>query len=119
MTWTLAQIKEHNERIARAEAEARRALSHAVPEHKPAPALVPEEKRSAPRPWKITVRFVGRRTRLLDPDNFAGSCKSLLDGLQRAGLIPDDSPGCIILQTEQEKVAHVRHEETIITIEYP
>jgi hypothetical protein len=36
--------------------------------------------------------FTGYRVRPLDPDNFAGSCKDLLDGCRHAGLIPGDEP---------------------------
>lgn len=63
---------------------------------------------------RARVRFVGYRVRPLDPDNFAGGCKDLLDGLRHAGLIPGDEPWRIIFETEQEKVAHFDEERTVI-----
>ena len=68
---------------------------------------------------RITVRFVGHRVRPLDPDNFAGGCKDLLDALRHAGLIHGDEPWRIDFQTRQEKVAHRSEERTIIEIDYP
>lgn len=68
---------------------------------------------------RITVRFVGRRVKPLDPDNFAGSVKDLLDGLRHMGAIDGDEPWRIILETEQEKVAHYEEEETLIYITWP
>lgn len=65
---------------------------------------------------RIVVRFIGYRIRLLDPDNFAGGCKDLLDGLRHANLIPDDSPDKIIFVTEQKKVAHRSEERTEIEL---
>lgn len=84
-----------------------------------APALgraVQGEKQSVGR---IRVSFTGYRVRPLDPDGFAGSTKDLLDGLRRAGLIPDDSWRHIKLETEQEQVAHFNEERTEITITWP
>ena len=68
---------------------------------------------------RIRVRFVGRRVRPLDPDNFAGSVKDALDGLRHVGLIDGDEPWRIVLETEQEKVRHREEEETVIIITYP
>ena len=68
---------------------------------------------------RITVRFIGYRTRPLDPDNFAGGCKDLLDGLRHAGLIPGDEPWSIIFETAQEKVKTYAEECTKIEIEIP
>lgn len=68
---------------------------------------------------RVKVRIVGLRARPLDCDNYAGSTKDMLDGLRHAGLIPDDAPWAITLQTEQVKVAHRKDECTIIEIEYP
>ncbi len=68
---------------------------------------------------RIIVRFVGYRTRPLDPDNFAGGTKDLLDGLRHAGLIVGDEPWRIIFETEQIKVQTRAEERTEITIEYP
>ena len=74
---------------------------------------VPGAKESVPR---ITVRFTGYRTRPSDPDNFAGSCKDLLDGLRYAGIIPGDEPWKIIFETTQVKVRSRREERTEIEV---
>lgn len=68
---------------------------------------------------RISLRFIGYRVRPLDPDNFAGGTKDLIDGLRHAKLIPNDSPEAITLETEQVRVAHRKDECTIIDIEYP
>lgn len=68
---------------------------------------------------RVRVRFTGYRVRPLDPDNFAGSCKDLLDGLRHSGLISGDEPWSIIFETEQKKVPSFTHEKTVITIEFP
>lgn len=66
---------------------------------------------------RITVRFTGYRCRPLDPDNFAGSCKDLLDGLVHAGLLHGDEAWRIRLQTEQEKVSAYAQERMLIEID--
>lgn len=63
------------------------------------------------------VCFVGHRVRPLDPDNFAGGCKDLLDGLRHARLIPGDEPWRITFKTEQVRVSHLREEGTQVIIE--
>jgi len=64
-----------------------------------------------------SIRFVFRRTRLVDVD--ALNPKDLIDGLVKAGLLPGDKVGQIILEPmEQIKVAHRCEEETVITIRY-
>jgi hypothetical protein len=68
---------------------------------------------------RTTVRFVGYRVRPLDPDNFAGSVKDLLDGLRHARLIPGDESWRIRLETEQVKVNHFKEEKTTIEITTP
>jgi len=68
---------------------------------------------------RVTVRFTGYRVRPLDPDNFAGSVKDLLDGLHKSGVIDGDEPWRIILQTDQVKVSSFKEERTEIVIEYP
>lgn len=82
----------------------RRALEHSLP----------GKEESLPR---VTVRFIGYRVRPIDPDNFAGSCKDLLDGLRHAALIRGDEPWRIRFETEQCKVAHYAQEKTVIEIE--
>lgn len=80
---------------------------------KPLGKTVRREEESLPR---ITVRFIGYRVRPLDPDNFAGSCKDLLDGLRHAQIIPGDEPWRIRFETEQTKVASFKEERTEIEI---
>ena len=93
-----------------------RPLPHAQPQRHEAPALGGADEGKAQGVPRIAVRFVGRRVKPLDPDNFAGSVKDLLDGLRHAGLIPGDEPWRIRLETEQVKVAHFHEEATEITI---
>lgn len=66
---------------------------------------------------RVKVRFIGYRVRPLDPDNFAGSCKDLLDGLHHYGLIKGDEPWRIIFETAQEKVKTYKEEKTLIEID--
>lgn len=72
--------------------------------------------RTAQSPSRYVVRITGYRVRLLDPDNFAGGCKYCVDTLRYAKLIPDDTPECIRLETEQVKVASKAEERTEIEI---
>jgi hypothetical protein len=93
-------------------------LSRAIPQSDQAPALgsaIPGKVQSVPR---VTVRFIGYRCRPLDPDNFAGGCKDLLDGLRHAALILGDEPWRINFETRQEKVRSRCEEKTVIEIEY-
>lgn len=83
---------------------------------KPLVKAIPRETESLPR---IVVRFIGRRVQPLDPDNFAGSVKDLLDGLRHAGLIPEDGYQDVRLITEQERVRSFGEEETLIEITWP
>lgn len=93
-----------------------------VPDAKPkcdkAPALVPADARKEAGIPSVTVRFTGFRVRPLDPDNFAGSIKDLLDGLRHASLIPGDEPWRIRLETEQVKVRSYKEERTEIIIDF-
>jgi hypothetical protein len=68
---------------------------------------------------RVVVCFKGYRVRPLDPDNHAGSCKGLLDGLRHAHLIKGDEWWRIIFQTEQERVSRFSEERTEIEIIYP
>jgi hypothetical protein len=86
--------------------------------HKEA-ALGGAAKRKAKSVERVVVRFTGYRVRPLDPDNFAGSTKDLIDGLRRAKLLHDDSWKDIRLETEQEKVKTFAEERTVIEIIYP
>ena len=91
-------------------------LSHPVPERHQAPALGTAVSGETQGDERITVRFIGYRVRPLDPDNFAGSVKDLLDGLRHANLISGDEPWRIILETEQVKVSSYKEERTEIQI---
>ena len=66
---------------------------------------------------RAIVSFTGYRVKPLDPDNFAGSVKDILDGLRHAGLISGDEPWRIILRTDQVKVSTYKEEKTVISIE--
>lgn len=66
---------------------------------------------------RIIIRFTGYRVRPLDPDNFAGSVKDLLDALRYAHLVDGDEPWRIKLETEQEKVKSYAEERIMIEIE--
>lgn len=94
-------------------------LPHAELESHQAPALeraVPREKESLRR---TRIRFIGYRVRPLDPDNFAGSVKDLLDGLRHASLLDGDEDWRIELETRQEKVGSYAQEKTVIEIILP
>ena len=100
------------------EDRANRPLPNPIAERDQAPALGPAVQGKEKGTKRITVSFVGWRVRPLDPDNFAGSVKDLLDGLRHAGLIPGDEPWNIKLETEQVKVDHFNLELTFISIDY-
>lgn len=74
------------------------------------------EVRRIPR---TVVRITGFRVNPLDPDNFAGSCKDLIDGLRHAGLLHGDEWDKIKFEPDQEQVAHYCEEKTEIEIIYP
>jgi hypothetical protein len=99
--------------------EAHRAVSHAKSKHNQTPALDRTVQGKAEGFPRAKVRFTGYRVRPLDPDNFAGSVKDLLDGLRHSKLIHGDEPWRIILETEQVKVAHFADERTEIEVTYP
>ena len=99
------------------EANHQRKIQDSEPQRHQAPALGKAVPREATGLRRTLVRFTGYRVRPLDPDNFAGSCKDLLDGIVHAGLVFDDTPWLIILRTEQEKVKTYAEERTVIEIE--
>jgi hypothetical protein len=100
-------------------ARARRALQNPQPQRDQELPLGRGDAGKAGGLPKIVVRFIGCRVRPLDPDNFAGSVKDLLDGLRHAGLIPGDEPWKIKLETEQRRVQSLDEEVTQIEIEFP
>jgi len=79
-------------------------------------ALGRTEGRKASCVGRTRVSFKGFFVRPLDPDNHAGSCKDLLDGLWRCGLIDGDAPWQIELITSQERVNHFSEERIEIEI---
>jgi hypothetical protein len=91
------------------------------PEPKPhdPPALVRAATGKEEGLDRVVVCFKSYRVRPLDPDNFAGGCKGLLDGLRHAHLIRGDEPWRIIFQAEQERVSRFSEERTEIEIIYP
>ncbi len=89
-----------------------------VPQPNQASALDSANEGKVSRVRRVRVRFIGYRVRPLDPDNFAGSCKDLLDGLRHAQLIHGDEPWRIDFQTAQEKVKSYATEKTVIEITY-
>jgi len=112
MRWTQQEYDAYQARRSQAGTK----LPPAEPERAQANALdaaVPREAKSVQR---LTVRIVFRRQRTLDKDNYSGSGKDILDGLRHAGLIPGDSEKEIDLQVEQEKVAHLSDQGTVIEI---
>lgn len=119
--------KEMNERefvrrfpyASRSTVEANCGLSDAKFEPDPPSALDKMAGRKEESLSRITIRFTGYRVRPLDPDNFAGSVKDLLDGLRRVQLIPGDEWHRIRLETEQIKVSKVSEERTEIELFYP
>lgn len=122
MNWTAADLEAAKQRLS--------ANRHEIHPH---PAGIPdtEPKRhqasalgsTAPRGQESTerarVRFVGHRVRPLDPDNFAGSVKALLDGLRYAAIISGDEPWKIILEAEQVRVRTFKAEKTVIELDLP
>ena len=123
---TPADVERHNQRVRvggvvakvkKNENQNNRKISNAKPEQNQAAALGGAIQREAKGVQRTIVRFVGHRVRPLDPDNFAGSVKDLLDGLRHANLISGDDPWRIKLETEQVKVNHYDEERTEIEIE--
>ncbi len=119
--WTTEQLNDpcHHHGLANPlhETHPHRPLPHPKPQRHQTPTLERSNEGEKERLPSVTVRFRGYRVRPLDPDNFAGSVKDLLDGLRHAGLIPGDEPWNIRLETEQVKVDHFAEEKTVIEIE--
>ncbi len=92
-------------------------IPHAQSQYHEAPALDCADAREASGLRRTRIRFTGYRVRPLDPDNFAGSVKDLLDGCRHAGFISGDEPWRIVLETTQKKVRTFAEEKTLIEIE--
>lgn len=114
MRWTMKQYQEYIGRNANHNPDC--SIPDTQPEQDQAPALGTPVQGEATGIQRTIVRFTGYRVRPLDPDNFAGGVKDLLDGLRHAGLIPGDEAWRIKLETEQVKVAHYEEEKTVIEI---
>ena len=93
-------------------------VQRSEPQRDQAAALGASRQREEKGVERTVVRFIGYRLRPLDPDNFAGGCKDLLDGLRHAGLLHGDEPWRIKFQTEQIKVSSRSEERTVVQIEY-
>jgi len=65
---------------------------------------------------KKCVEITSFRKSLLDHDNFSGGLKPLLDVIKSCGLIYDDSPNWIELQTRQKLVKKNSEKGTLIEI---
>lgn len=99
--------------------EANGALPNAEPKQDQAAALGATIQRKTESTQRAVVRFTGYRVRPLDPDNFAGSVKDLLDGLRHAQIISGDEPWRIRLETEQIKVGSYKEERTEVEVWQP
>lgn len=98
--------------------EANGALPYTKLECDPTPALANLAGGKEESLRRVTVRFTGYRVQLLDPDNFAGSVKDLLDGLRRLRLIRGDEWHRVKLETEQVKVGTYAEQKTEIELTY-
>ncbi len=94
-----------------------REVSNTVPQQDQTPALDSADAGETKSSSRVAVRFTGYRVRPLDPDNFAGSCKDLLDGLVHAGILHGDEWWRIEFTTRQKKVRSYAEEKTLIEIE--
>lgn len=119
-SWSREQLDEFCKRTRQRnplnDTDTRSQIQDAKPKRHKAPALggtIPRETKGTPR---LVVCFIGYRVRPLDPDNFAGSVKDLLDGLRHSQIIPGDEPWKIRFQTEQVKVNHYKEEKTVIQV---
>jgi hypothetical protein len=113
------RFKKHFPNASRDTVKANAEVRDSIPQQNNASALVGAAKGEEKELGRVVVCFKGYRVRPLDPDNFAGSVKGLLDGLRHAHLIRGDEPWKITLQTEQEKAKSFAEEKTVIEIEYP
>lgn len=109
-------LREHPNLAPKADNKVICALQDSKPKRNEKAALdkaVCRETKSLPRSKVVFTLF---RVRSLDPDNAAGSCKDLLDGVRHAGLLLGDEAWRIEFSVLQEKVNHFDEERTIIEI---
>jgi hypothetical protein len=91
-------------------------IPHPEPQPAARPALDGPRPGEAPRPPRTRLRIERKSVRLLDPDNFAGGCKPLIDQIRYAHLIPDDDPESVEIIFVQTKVQTKKEECTDIQI---
>ena len=110
MRWTEADLRAYEDRVAR---------KLCSPQPQPAVCYEPlgQAQGEAPVSNRIGICITGFRRRLLDPDNFAGGCKYLIDGLRYSQLLHDDTQEQVSLTFQQVKVQTKQEEETLIEIE--
>ncbi len=101
------------------EANHQRKIQDSEPQYHKTAALDSADARKKEGVDRTKVSFIGFRVRPLDPDNFAGSVKDLLDGLRHASILKGDEWWRITLETRQEKVKSYAEERTVIKIETP
>jgi hypothetical protein len=94
-------------------------IRSAEPQRPARSALVDPLPGEAQDHGRIALCYRIFRVRLLDQENLNGSTKPVTDCLVQIGLIPDDDPKTIEIETSQEKVAHYSQERTTIHITYP
>ncbi len=64
---------------------------------------------------KRKVRIISYRKRIMDPDNFVGGLKPLIDALVLNHLLVDDSNKFMILEPKQERDIKIQSTHVIIT----
>lgn len=74
------------------------------------------EVRKMRKPSKRIVAITSYRKRRMDPDNFTGGLKQLIDSIKELGLIWDDSPKWLDLRTEQRLDFHEQRTEIYIEV---
>ncbi len=92
------------------------AAQDAKPEPDALQAVVLRHEDETPSVGRTRVCITRRSTGTLDEDNLHGSVKSLLDGLQKAGLIRSDSQEDIKLEVKQERVKTRKEQGTLLEI---
>jgi Holliday junction resolvase RusA-like endonuclease len=92
-------------------------VSHPKPQRQQAAGMAGQTEGQSGGDERVAVRITSYVVRPLDCDNFTGGCKHLIDCLKERGLIEDDSPRHIKLETDQIQVAHYHEERIEITIE--
>jgi hypothetical protein len=118
--WTPEQLDDFCKRTGQGnplnETNHRSPVSDTKPKRHKTPALGGAIQGEASGFQRPIVSFTGYRVKPLDPDNFAGSVKDLLDGLRHAQIIHGDEPWQIEFRTTQEKVKHYKDEKTVIEV---